>query len=91
MTTSAGKWPGRTGNAGRHRWGAAPIAASRLFTSDRCSISSSATRPSERRQRSIAASSVGVTPSLASRFNDHCAYRYEHITVCSNSAASHSR
>ncbi len=73
MTTLAGNQPAATGNSGLHHCGADPVAAKRLLTSDRCSISSSATCLSERRHPSIAASSSAVTPSPTSRFRLHIA------------------
>ena len=52
-TTSWGKRPAATGKPGRPRWGEAPRAANRLFTRDRWSISSKATRRSPLRQPSM--------------------------------------
>jgi hypothetical protein len=64
----AGWYPGGTGKLGRLKCVAPPTQTSRLLTSARCAISSSATLITDFRQPATAAASAAVRPSSTPRF-----------------------
>ncbi len=80
-----------TGKLGRRKWGAAPIDVSRLFTSERWSISCTATSVTVLSHRPTTFSSSESRPSSFPCFMLKAAKRYPHITMCSRVAASESR
>ena len=87
----SGRPPGRRtagiGKFGRAKRGAAPTAVRRFWTSARWSISWALISSSVLRQRWIATSCSGVTPSRVSCLSENAANRYWSITRCSSSAA----
>ena len=87
ICTPGGYQRDRMGKFGRWKWGAAPIAVSRLVAKARWSISCLVTSMITVSQAATLASCWSLSPSSLVRLRVNCANRYSHISPCSSSHA----